>query len=701
MSERYEQKLTVEALHGLMLQARQIVGADGWLERYLHYDAKPIGIDLSGFAEGDDEPGLDRLTGRRRRRSYRTISTERWRQIREAIVTRARTLRAVPAGPLERTMRKVALMFRLEPGDAAILGLLVRLQLDHPLASFWRHTPFVNTRLAGDDSALVSAGLCGLSRDAFVDRLMPARPLLASGLLAIDHDGDITVLSRLLRVVRSGAREVAEVDRVLIGRPADAELGWEDFAHLGPDRDLLARVLEGAVRSEAPGVHVLLYGPPGTGKTEFAKTVARHIGVRLFGAGETDEEGGEPVRRERVHEYRMLQRLLAERRPALVLFDEADDMFEVLADSGGHPLVGAFRPDRGASRVYVHRQLEQAAIPTLWTTNHLGALGRAVLRRMTLAIEVRVPPPMVRRRLWRSLLDREAITAGDADVDALARDFDAPPGIAAGALRAASLTGGGVPEIRHAIRGIARAMNGGRPLPPRPSADVEWDPTLANADTDLERLAERLTRDGAPRAVSFCLSGPPGTGKSAWVRHLAGRMGCEVIHKRASDLLSMWVGQSEAQIAEAFEEARLAEAFLVIDEADGLLSDRRGAERSWEVTQVNEMLTWMESHPHPFACTTNLADRLDAASLRRFTFKIVLEPLTANQRGAAFRRFFALDPPAGLGQLDPLTPGDFAVVRKKAQVLGHDQDPGALLAMLAEEVRAKPGHGRPIGFERD
>ena len=33
----------------------------------------------------------------------------------------------------------------------------------------------------------------------------------------------------------------------------------------------------------------------------------------------------------------------------------------------------------------------------------------------------------------------------------------------------------------------------------------------------------------------------------------------------------------------------------VIDEADSLLADRRGAVRSWEVTQVNEMLTWMET----------------------------------------------------------------------------------------------------------
>ena len=86
----------------------------------------------------------------------------------------------------------------------------------------------------------------------------------------------------------------------------------------------------------------------------------------------------------------------------------------------------------------------------------------------------------------------------------------------------------------------------------------------------------------------------------------------------------MWVGSTERNIASAFAEARDDDAFLVFDEADSSLADRRYAERNWEVGQVNEMLTWMESHPLPFACTTNLADRLDSAALRRFVFKVEL-----------------------------------------------------------------------------
>ena len=160
----------------------------------------------------------------------------------------------------------------------------------------------------------------------------------------------------------------------------------------------------------------------------------------------------------------------------------------------------------------------------------------------------------------------------------------------------------------------------------------------------------------------------------------------------------MWVGGTEKAIAAAFTEARDAEAFLVFDEADSLLADRRLAQRSWEVSQVNEMLTWMESHPFPFACTTNFGERLDPATLRRFTFKIALDYLSAEQVIAGFRAYFGIEPPAEVAALATLTPGDFAVVRRKAELLDCLGDPRTLVEMLYEECESKPEHARKIGF---
>ena len=87
-----------------------------------------------------------------------------------------------------------------------------------------------------------------------------------------------------------------------------------------------------------------------------------------------------------------------------------------------------------------------------------------------------------------------------------------------------------------------------------------------------------------------------------------------------------WV-EPKRRLRGAFAEARDTETFLVFDEADSLLADRNSARRNWEVSQVNEMLTWMESHPLPFACTTNFGKHLDPATLRRFVFKIALDYL--------------------------------------------------------------------------
>jgi len=220
---------------------------------------------------------------------------------------------------------------------------------------------------------------------------------------------------------------------------------------------------------------------------------------------------------------------------------------------------------------------------------------------------------------------------------------------------------------------------------------------LSSADVDLAQLAEQVAKSRG-RALSFCLSGPPGTGKSAYARHLAERLDLDLLEKRFSDLSSMWLGESEKAIAAAFEEAADLRAFLIFDEADSLLRDRDAAQHSWEITQVNEMLTQMERHPYPFACTTNAPELLDGAAARRFLFKVRFLPMTANQVAEAYRRAFRADAPDFVLKLSGLTPADFLTVSRKASVLG-ERDPRILVHWLEDEAQAKPGAGRQrIGF---
>jgi transitional endoplasmic reticulum ATPase len=376
----------------------------------------------------------------------------------------------------------------------------------------------------------------------------------------------------------------------------------------------------------------------------------------------------------------------------VLLFDEAEDLFVRRGSEDDEPVT--------SSRVFIHRLLEELTVPVIWTANDISVLGPAVLRRMTMCLELKIPNLATRTRLWRRMGEAEGVVLDETDAARLARLIPAAPAVASSAMRATRLAGGGAETARLIVEGVARAVGGGELPVAEKAPDTLYDPALVNADCDLAALAEDLLRPGATRAVSFLLSGPPGAGKTAWVRHLAGRMSMPVLHKRASDLLNPYIGGTEQNIASAFAEAREAQAFLVFDEADSLLLERAHAVRSWEISQVNEMLTWMECHELPFACTTNLAERLDRASLRRFLVKLRFDWLTTAQARLAFFQFFGVVAPLGLDDLLTLTPADFALVRRRAGVRGGALNPEILLNFLKDECHGRVGARFPVGFGR-
>lgn len=555
-----------------------------------------------------------------------------------------------------------------------------------------------NRTLVGDVRRL--AGMVGADPSDVATRLRPMAPLRRCGLFNVTQDGHLCVVSRMLRAVAEPPDGVATRD-LLLGRPQASTLPLTAFSHLGPQLAHLKAVLAGGIAEGATGLEILFYGAPGTGKTELSKTLAQELGVPIFSVGEADEEGGEPTRGERLSELCLALRLL-EGKPALILCDEAEDIFAT-EDAGPWSSRGArsiFAPRRaGYSRAYIHRLLEKATVPIIFTANDLRAMNPATLRRISVCVELNVPPVQVRAQLWREAAAAEGVRVTEHDIREMASAFPAAPAIARSAMRTARLAGGNADMVRMTVQGVLRAMHRGR-LPASEST-VDIDLGLLSADVDLADLAERLAAPEAPRRVSMLLSGPPGSGKSAFARHLAGRMGLPVLQKRASDLFDMYVGGTEQRIAAAFDEARQREAFLIFDEVDSLLAPREAAHRAWEVSQVNEMLTWTEQHPLPFAATTNLLERgVDSAAMRRFLIKSVFGYLSAAQVGAAFSRFFGLTMPSGAIGLDCLTPADFDVVKRGAALRGELGDVDALLRALRAEQAAKPRQARAVGFMR-
>jgi transitional endoplasmic reticulum ATPase len=334
----------------------------------------------------------------------------------------------------------------------------------------------------------------------------------------------------------------------------------------------------------------------------------------------------------------------------------------------------------------MNRLVETCEAPTLWITNDPERLGPAILRRMTYVLRFPATSRAMRTRIVDDIARRQRVAIGDEHRSALAA-LDASPAVFAHALRTSRLARRDGAAAVDCARATLRVL--GDVTPPQAPQPIAFDAALLHADADLVALRDRIARCGTLN-LSFCFHGLPGTGRSAYARHLAQRLGHDVVEKRTSDLLSKWLGETEQAIRDSFEEAADRRAFLIFDEADSLLASREDAQRSREVSQVNEMLVGMERHPYPFACTTNAFHALDAASLRRFLFKVRFLPMERTQIAAAFAVAFACEAPREVLDLGNLTPGDFAVVARKARVLGETAR-GTLAAWLIEESAAKPG----------
>jgi len=478
------------------------------------------------------------------------------------------------------------------------------------------------------------------------------------------------------------------------------QLSLADYPYLNDQLDFLRPYLQQALSAKKKGINVFLYGTPGTGKTQLTRVLAQHLACPLYEIASEDDEGDPVNGEQRLRAFRAAQ-IFFQQSPSLLLFDEVEDVF-----NGSDGFFGK-KSTAQTRKAWMNRLLEENHVPTFWLGNSINSIDPAFIRRFDWVIELPVPPKAQRERIIRESCGN---LLTDKSIKRLAACEELAPAVVT---RAAQVIGSLTDQfpVERLSAALQQLMDKTLLAQGHPGLNSDnavrlpdfYDPELLNCDADLKQIADGIQQHGSAR---LCLFGPPGTGKSAYSRWLAAYLDKPLYVKRGSDLLSMWVGGTEKNIARIFQEAEQDNAVLLIDEVDSFLQDRSTSQHSWEITGVNEMLTRMETYNGVFIASTNRMDGLDAASLRRFDLKVKFDALKPQQAWKLLQSHCqALGLPApdhclqtALQKLNDLTPGDFAVLERQHRFRPFN-DVNSLIDALQAECALKTPHQRqPIGF---
>ncbi len=150
---------------------------------------------------------------------------------------------------------------------------------------------------------------------------------------------------------------------------------------------------------------------------------------------------------------------------------------------------------------------------------------------------------------------------------------------------------------------------------------------------------------GKTAGGGILLYGPPGCGKTHLARATAGEIKAAFLAVGINDILDMWIGQSERNMHEIFEQARRSRpCVLFFDEVDALGSNRSDMRHSGRQMLINQFLSEMDgiqanNEGVLVLAATNMPWQVDAAFRRpgRFDRMIFVPPPDAAARAAVLR----------------------------------------------------------------
>ncbi|KAK9506255.1 hypothetical protein O3M35_008224 [Rhynocoris fuscipes] len=395
---------------------------------------------------------------------------------------------------------------------------------------------------------------------------------------------------------------------------------------------------------------ILLYGPPGTGKTLIARAVANETGAFFFLIN-----GPEIMSKLAGESESNLRKAFEEAEhnaPAIVFIDELD----------------AIAPKRDKTHGEVERRIvsqlltlmdglkQNTHIIVMAATNRPNSIDPALRRfgRFDREIDIGIPDVTGRLEILR-IHTKNMKLLQDVDLERIASETHGH----VGADLASLCSEAALQQIREkmdvidleddqidaeVLDSLAVSMDNFRYAMGKssPSAlretvvevpSVTWDDIggLESVKSELKELVqypveypEKFLKFGMQPSRGVLFYGPPGCGKTLLAKAIASECQANFISIKGPELLTMWFGESEANVRDIFDKARAAApCVLFFDELDSIAKSRGGnigdaggaADRV--INQILTEMDGMSAKKNVFIIgATNRPDIIDSAILR-------------------------------------------------------------------------------------
>ena len=437
-----------------------------------------------------------------------------------------------------------------------------------------------------------------------------------------------------------------------------AEIGYDDIGgcrkQLAQIKEMVELPLRHPQLFKAIGVKpprgILMYGPPGAGKTLIARAVANETGAFFFlinGPEIMSKLAGESE-----SNLRKAFEEAEKNAPSIIFIDEIDSIAPKREKTNGE----VERRIISQLLTLMDGMKKRAHVVVMAATNRPNSIDPALRRfgRFDREIDIGIPDVIGRLEILR-IHTKNMKLDDDVDLEVVAKDTHGHVGA-----DLASLTSeAALQQIREKMQLIdleddtidvevlnslavtmenfRYAMGQSNPSALRETVvetpTVTWDDIggLASVKRELQELVqypvehpEKFLKFGMQPSKGVLFYGPPGCGKTLLAKAIANECQANFISIKGPEMLTMWFGESEANVREVFDKARQASpCVLFFDELDSIAKSRGGSAGDGGGAAdrvINQILTEMDgmgAKKNVFIIgATNRPDIIDGAIMR-------------------------------------------------------------------------------------